>query len=195
MDWFAKLITLGRVALLADSLAYWRLAAGRGRRAEPQAELRVSPLADPDEIEALVLTIFADYESHYLANPLFDPRVMPAGYAQWARGSAAGSCLALRLEVPGEEPRVVGLATVEDDGPRTEILLAGVVPALQGRGLYAHLLQGVEDHALSRDAAEVVISTQGHHTRVQRAWARYGFEPARTFLTVHLVRDGLLPGS
>lgn len=87
---------------------------------------------------------------------------------------------------------MLGLATLEEDGPRTEILLAGVVSGSQGRGLYAHLLRAVEDRALARGAAEVVISTQGHNTRVQRAWARYGFEPVQTFLTVHLVRSRLL---
>jgi GNAT superfamily N-acetyltransferase len=195
MDWFAKLAGLGRIALLADSLVYWRLPVGRGRGVEPSADFRVSPLSDPAMVESLVREIFAGYESHYLANPLFDARVLPAGYAQWARGSAAeGGCLALYGEGLEEEQRVIGLATVEDDGPRTEILLAGVVPEAQGQGLYAHVLRGVEDRARTRGATEVVISTQGHHTRVQRAWARYGFEPVETFFTVHLVRAGLLPG-
>ncbi|WP_248963961.1 GNAT family N-acetyltransferase [Sphaerisporangium perillae] len=194
IDWFAKMTDLGRTTLLADSLVYWRLAVGRGRGAEPSGDLWASELRDPAMVEALVLEVFARYESHYLANPLFDAAELPAGYAEWARRSAGeGGCLALYARSAGEEPRVIGLATMQDDGPRTEILLAGVVPEVQGRGLYAHVLKAVEDRARARGATEVVISTQGHHTRVQRAWARYGFEPVRTFFTVHLVRAGLLP--
>ncbi|GAA1273702.1 hypothetical protein GCM10009677_28670 [Sphaerisporangium rubeum] len=193
VDWFAKLLTLGRTAVLADSLVYWRLPVGRGRAARSRADLRWSPLGDPAVAESLVLDIFAGYAGHYLANPLFDPAAATAGYAEWARGSAAeGVCLALYQTGEGE-PRAVGLATVEDDGPCTEILLAGIVSAAQGRGLYAYLLAAVEERARARGAGEIVISTQGHHTRVQRAWSRYGFEPVRTFLTVHLVRPGLLP--
>nr|BFE86349.1 hypothetical protein GCM10020093_089500 [Planobispora longispora] len=79
-----------------------------------------------------------------------------------------------------------------DDGDRTEILLAGVVPAAQGRGLYTHLLGAVEERALGRGSAEVVISTQEHNTRVQRAWTRYGFQPSHAVVTVHAVRNRLM---
>ncbi|GAA3798914.1 hypothetical protein GCM10022226_17880 [Sphaerisporangium flaviroseum] len=196
VDWFAKLATLGRTAVLADSLVYWRLPAGRGRRPEPAPGLRAAELTDPVVVDALVAGIFQAYGCHYLANPLFDRDGALAGYQEWARGSAAGGrCLALWDGHAGEEKGpVLALATLEDDPSRTEILLAGVVPQAQGHGLYAHLLRAVEDRALARGAAEVVISTQGHNTRVQRAWSRYGFEPVRTVLTVHLVRSGLLPG-
>ena len=67
-----------------------------------------------------------------------------------------------------------------------------MISAAQGRGIYAHLLAEVERRAAERGAAEVVISTQGHNVRVQRVWARYGFEPVHAMLTVHLVRPELL---
>lgn len=73
-----------------------------------------------------------------------------------------------------------------------EILLAGVVPHAQGRGMYPHLLAAMEDWALDEGAEAVVISTQGHNTRVQRAWSRYGFEPVHSLVTAHLVRPELL---
>ncbi len=138
---------------------------------------------------SLVSGIFAAYGSHYSANPLFGATEALAGYQEWAlRSAAEGRCLAL-----GTADAYLGLATLDERGPRTEILLAGVVPEVQGRGLYAHLLKGIEDGTLARGADEILISTQGHNTRVQKAWARYGFEPVRAVLTVHLVKSRLIP--
>uniref|UniRef100_UPI0013B3D22B GNAT family N-acetyltransferase n=1 Tax=Nonomuraea lactucae TaxID=2249762 RepID=UPI0013B3D22B len=165
-----------------------------GRAPAPAADLAVAAASDPATVERLVADIFSAYGSHYLANPLFDPAQALAGYQDWARRTAAGDgCLALEHRGEGG-PRLLALATLEEDAARTEILLAGVVSECQGRGLYAHLLKAVEDRTRARGASEVVISTQGHNTRVQRAWARYGFEPVQTLLTAHLVRSSLLPG-
>ncbi|MEV4106444.1 GNAT family N-acetyltransferase [Nonomuraea sp. NPDC049695] len=188
VGWFAELTGSGRTALFADCLVYWRLRAGEGRPPEPSPRLRTGGLSGVSAIEALVADIFVAYGNHYAANPLFDVAASLEGYQEWAvRSAVQGSCLAL-----SDESRVLGLATLEDAGPATEILLAGVVSEAQGRGLYAHLLKAVEDHALARGGEEVVISTQAHNTRVQRAWARYGFEPVQTLTTVHLVRAGLM---
>lgn len=198
VDWFAGLTTLGRTAVLADSLVYWRLRAGEGRRPGPADGLYADGAPSTEEVRAFVRRTFAAYGNHYLANPLFDPADAAEGYEEWALGSAArDGCVALRSDAG-----LLALATVEDpmgasveagaeETSRTEILLAGVTPAAQGRGVYAHLLAAVEDRAASRGAAEVVISTQGHNTRVQRAWARYGFEPVHTLVTVHLIRGPL----
>ncbi|MFG1686356.1 GNAT family N-acetyltransferase [Nonomuraea sp. NPDC049269] len=186
--WFAELTALGRTVLFADSLAYWRLCAGEGRAPGAAPNISATELIDPGVVRALISDIFAAYGNHYLANPLFDVAKALAGYQEWAlRSAREGGCVVLK-----EDSRVLGLATVEETGPRTEILLAGVVSEAQGRGIYAHLLKAIEDRTLVRGAKEVVISTQGHNTRVQRAWVRYGFEPVRTVLTVHLIRSPLL---
>ncbi|GAA2882519.1 hypothetical protein GCM10010517_45690 [Streptosporangium fragile] len=193
VGWFAGLTGPGRTAVFADSLVYWRLRAGAGRAPEPSPGLTVTGSAAPAAVRELVAATFSAYGNHYLANPLFDPAAALAGYQEWAlRSAAEGACLVLEHRAAGQESRLAGLATLEDEDPRTEILLAGVVAGLQGRGLYAHLLRAVEERALARGAAEVVISTQGHNVRVQRAWARYGFEPVQALLTVHLVRSPLL---
>ncbi|MER6947320.1 GNAT family N-acetyltransferase [Nonomuraea sp. NPDC000554] len=191
VGWFAQLTALGRTAVFADSLVYWRLRAGQGRAPEGAPDLLpVEPAAA--SVGELISEIFTAYGNHYLANPLFDPADAVAGYQEWALSSAAeGGCLALWDR---STEALVALATLEEGEARTEILLAGVVPGRQGRGLYAHLLKAVEDRTLTRGSADVVISTQGHNTRVQRAWARYGFEPTQTVLTVHLIRSALLPG-
>jgi len=185
--WFAELAALpSRTALLADSLVYWRLPVGTGRRPEPLSGFRAGVEKEIDDalVDDLVGDIFGDYGNHYCANPLFDRAAALAGYQEWARRSiAASGAVTLR----GPDHRVLALATVDHQAPVTEIELAGVVPSEQGRGRYAHLLAAVEDAAAAAGSTRLVISTQGHNTGVQRAWARYGFEPVHTLLTVHLV--------
>ncbi|WP_214412860.1 GNAT family N-acetyltransferase [Sphaerisporangium fuscum] len=189
VDWFARLTALGRTAVFADSLAYWRLRAGEGRAPGPSAGLSPRPVGEVAEVRRLVAEIFSSYRNHYLANPLFGASQALAGYQEWAvRSAAERGCLGLWS---ADEEAFLALATLDEDGPRTEILLAGVVPQAQGGGLYAHLLRGVEERTLARGAREVLISTQGHNVRVQRAWARYGFEPVEAVLTVHLIRPRL----
>lgn len=184
----------GRDLVPADQLTYWRLRTGAGRRPASAGALTVVPASEEDAaardalVDDLVADIFSGYGNHYSANPLFDPALALAGYQQWARGSAAAGG-ALVLRDGGDPVAVATTSTVEDV---LEIELAGVLTARQGSGLYPHLLAGVEDLAAAGGATEVVISTQTHNTGVQRAWARYGFEPVATFSTLHLVRPGLL---
>ncbi|MFC0627682.1 GNAT family N-acetyltransferase [Kribbella deserti] len=187
VEWFAELAAMPeRRAILADSLVYWRLAVGTGSRPEPLSGFRTGVEHEIDDVlvDDLVGDIFGDYGNHYCANPLFDRAAALAGYQEWARRSiATAGAVTLR----GPDHRVLGLATVDHQKPVTEIELAGVVPAEQGRGRYGHLLAAVEDAAAAAGSTRLVISTQGHNTGVQRAWARYGFEPVHSLLTVHLV--------
>lgn len=190
VGWFAELAALGRTAVFADCLLYWRLRAGEGRAPAPSPDLTTAGPGDPAVTRDLVGDIFAAYGNHYRANPLFGAAEALAGYQEWAlTAAAAGGCLTLRERGTSA---VWDMATLEETGPRTEILLAGVVPGARGRGVYAHLLRAVEEGALARGAAEVVIFTQAHNTRVRRAWARYGFTPAQALLTVHLIRPSHL---
>jgi GNAT superfamily N-acetyltransferase len=191
IGWFAALAVGERTALLADSLVYWSLPARKGRRPAPLAGFTagLETAIEDDLVDDLVGDIFGDYGNHYCANPLFDRGLALAGYQEWARRSIAeAGAVVLR----GPDRRVLGLATVDHGPSWTEIELAGVVPAEQGRGRYAHLLAAVED---ASTASRDVITTQGHNTGVQRAWARYGFEPVHTLLTVHLVTPELLAGN
>ncbi len=193
VDVFAALLNRGRDVLLADGLSYWRLTVGDGRRPSTQPDLDVAEI-DAEGVDGLVDDlvgdIFADYGNHYLADPVFDPALVLAGYQEWARiSSRAGGGLVLRRNL---EP--VALATTSVADGQVEIELAGVLSAQQGSGLYPHLLAAVEDRARRERVDRVVVSTQTHNAGVQRAWARYGFEPVGTFATLHLLTPGLLPG-
>ncbi len=191
VTWFAELAAGPRTAILADTLVYWAVPVGSGRPPEPVTGLTACVETGIDDalVDEVVADIFGDYGNHYCANPLFDPAGALAGYQEWARRSiAADGAVVLR----GPSGDVAALATISHGGPVTEIHLAGVVPAEQGRGRYAHLLAAVEAAAAGAGSKRLVISTQAHNTGVQRAWTRYGFEPVYTLLTVHLVRRELL---
>jgi len=146
-------------------------------------------------VREIVLTSFDDYRNHYSANPLLDPAAALAGYQEWAVRSLMddpGNVLVMT-----EHDKPVGMATLEPgpDGHDLEILLAGLVPAAQGRRLYASLLQACEVVAAARGASRLVISTQVHNVRVQRAWAREGLRPFAAVETVHLIDRDLLLAS
>lgn len=190
---FAALLPQGRDVLFADQLVYWRLKVGAGRRPAPLPDLRTVSPASGSGVERMVMDlvgeIFAGYGNHYLADPALDPAATLHGYQEWASRSAAAKG-AVTLHRRGDP---IGLATTSLEDDVLEIELAGVLSRHQGKGYYAHLLAGVEALAGARGATQLVISTQAHNTGVQRAWARYGFQPVVTFSTVHLLRRGLLP--
>lgn len=193
----------GREVLPAGSLTYWSARAAEVVQAVPEATeaLSVLPLAAypggeqerAAVVDAVVADSFGGYGNHYSANPLLEPAAALAGYQEWARSSALGDPDdALLLLLDGE---VVGLATLvdgEEPGGHVEVLLAGLRTAAQGRGRYGTLLGGVALEAQARGRHEMVISTQSHNVRVQRAWARLGLRPFAAVETVHAVRPGLL---
>ena len=197
----AALQASGRDVLPVGGLIYWESPAGAVERVNSgpagvdvveahEAANEPAGSAVAHLVDALVLDTFAGYGTHYRYNPLFDPAAIVAGYAEWARGCLrAPDCGVLVLRVDGEP---VGLATLGPDGPDVDILLAGVRPSHQGRGLYASLLLTARESPAARESQRVVISTQTHNVRVQRAWAREGWRPVDTFETVHLVQPGLL---
>lgn len=202
LDWVsAALFASGRALLPVGGLIYWESPRWDTASVSPSARAGVDVVSAADAagagsvaalVDDLVLDTFAAYGTHYRYNPLFAPTDIEAGYAEWARG-----CLA----VPGagvlvlrQDGLPVGLATIVADGDDHDILLAGVRPSHQGQGLYASLLFAARAWAAAAGSQRVVISTQTHNIRVQRAWAREGWRPVDTFETVHLVRPGLLDG-
>ncbi|MFF0338624.1 N-acetyltransferase [Kribbella sp. NPDC004875] len=181
--WFAALANGPRQALLADTVVCWSLPVGKGRRPAPLAGFtaQLEPEAADDVVDDLVADVFGDSGNHYCSDPLFDRALALAGRQEWARRRIADAgAVVLR----GPDRRVLALAAIDQQRSWTEVQLAGVVPAEQGRGRYGHLLAAVEDVCATR---RLVVTTQTHQTGIQRIWARYGFEPVHNLLTVHLV--------
>lgn len=192
VDWFAALGSGERDLLFADTLVYWRapldpVPGGLVAPADPAVE--IEDRLDPAVVAELVTEGFADYPSHYRANPLLAAEDIRAGYVEWASSVAdAGDGFGLRHREHG----VVGFAVQQPGGDHAEVLLAAVRPQVQGAGLYRHLFAACAERARERGLGSLVTSTQAHNLGGQRAWARFGLEPVGAFTTVHAVRPGLL---
>ncbi|MFG1906546.1 N-acetyltransferase [Kribbella sp. NPDC048928] len=181
--WFAALASGPRQALLADTVVCWALPVGKGRRPAPLAGFTTQREDEIDGVlvDDLVADVFGDSGNHYCSNPVFDRGHALAGRQEWARRRIADAgAVVLR----GPDRRVLALAAIDQQRSWSELQLAGVVPAEQGRGRYGHLLAAVEDACSTR---RLVVTTQAHQTGIQRIWSRYGFEPVHNLMTVHLV--------
>ena len=199
----------GRDIIPAGALTYWEA----GIQTEPALE-RVPGRDDLDVVDArdmverdgisrnevvrivndVVGDSFAGYGNHYLANPLFNRGAALAGYQEWARRSLESGDTLILLQAGAP----IGLATCttsRDGRSHLEILLAGLVRMAQGRGHYAVLLSACAELARAHGTDRLIISTQVHNTRVQRAWAKAGLRPFAVVETVHAVRRGLIPSS
>ncbi len=191
----AAVAASGRAIIPADVLTYWEVPADLLATPPEPGRLQAGPLVVADAaarsaLQQVVSDSFAGYGNHYTANPLLDPKLALAGYLDWAERSLVHNPADVVLLTDDESP--VGIATLQRDGEDLEILLAGIVGASQGRGFYGHLLAGIGAEAVRRGCARVIISTQAHNVRVQRAWVRAGFKPYAAVTTVHAVRPGLL---
>ena len=189
-----------RAVVPAGALTYWQAALPLpGSDRTPDAALAVAAAdqlhadsreAAADVIREVVRDSFRGYGNHYTANPLFDDDAALDGYEEWALRTLAddpGQVLVLT-----RDGRPVGVATLETAADHVEILLAGLTTDAQGQGWYGTLLAACADVALARGLVRLVISTQVHNIRVQRAGARAGLRPFAAIETVHLVAPALL---
>jgi len=186
-----------RAVVPAGTLTYWEEPVSA---AEPptRSNLEVLPADRMDlqtvaeVVRQIVRASFQDYGNHYTADPLLERSAALAGYEDWAVRSLRETPGNVLVMTDLGEP--IGMATLESgsDGSHLEILLAGLIPAAQGRRLYGSLLDGCARVAVARGAGRMVISTQVHNVRVQRAWARHGLRPYAAIETVHLIDRDLL---
>lgn len=185
VNWFDLLARqlVDHVLLHADTLAYWELSVGSANPPEVLENISTGYATDAAMTGDLATRIFAEYSNHYSANPLLSTEAVAAGYREWAMRTPLPDSLILFMN-----GSPIGMATIETTPDQIEILLAGVIPEQRSRGLYQHILRAIESRAEEDSVSRVVISTQSHNTVVQRAWARYGFLPLATILTVHVVR-------
>jgi hypothetical protein len=201
--WPTHLVTLGaaaagsrRAIIPADVLMYWETPASALRpdlAALAEHGLRTAVPVEADDasrvaLERVVRDSFRDYGNHYTANPRLDRDLALAGYLDWATRSLAEDPQDVVLLL--HDGRAVGVATlaVGAGGRDLEILLAGLTGDTQGQGWYHHLLGGIGEQARARGCERIIISTQAHNLRVQRAWARAGLRPFGAVTTVHAMR-------
>jgi GNAT superfamily N-acetyltransferase len=198
--WPSRMLRLGAVAaksgravLHADALVYWEAAPEvvlKATDATPDPTIHVGqgspdPETRVEAVRMIVEDAFQAYGSHYLANPDLAADGALAGYVEWAERTMQdrpGDVLLMRVD-----GQPVGVATLicDRDMNDLEIELAGLVRAVQGKGLYSRLLRECARQAEARGSRRLLISTQVQNIRVQRLWSRAGMVPFASFDTIH----------
>lgn len=189
--WPAELHSCGRDLIHADALIHFELgleAPLPGRTAPSGLRVLEADDLDVGKLEELVPEIFRDHTNHYLANPLFDPSAVIAGYQEWVRLSLARDRAVVLLDAG--EP--AGFLTFSAEGPRAELSLGGVLPKARRRGAFTALMVEAGRSAATAGCRSVGGPTHVQNVGTQRAFTAAGYRPAHAFNTMHAVRAGLL---
>lgn len=189
VDLFGRLMaSKSHVPLFADCLMYWECSLPSEGATPPAGVDRAwSPV---DEIEGLVRDVFDGYGNHYAANPLFDRAAALDGYVEWAMG-LVGSGGARCLTVRDDDGVAVGFSLIDFAVATPEVRLAGIRPSHRGVGWYRSLMLESMRSVTEAGFGAISISTQSHNVAVMSTWAKLGWVPVGSMLTVHLVRHGL----
>ncbi|HEX7596673.1 MAG TPA: GNAT family N-acetyltransferase, partial [Polyangia bacterium] len=124
---------------LTDTLVYYR---GETRPFEPSpargTRIRPYQAADRAALEKCAGAAFHDFRGHYHTDARLDPAAATAGYVEWAL-SATTDPTSVVL-VAETEKRLSGFLTAKIlDGNTWEVVLNGVGPEFQRRGIYTAL--------------------------------------------------------
>ena len=170
---------------LADTLVYYR-GPTSGFTASPTLPgcIRLGQEADRAALEGIARASFTGFFGHYHADPRLDPVAATEGYVQWASSALDDAAsLVLVSETGG---RLSGVLTAKKLNAKTwEILLNGVAPEFQRRGIYAALFREVGCRARLQGASEVLVSTQLANLAPQKVWTRAGLELDHALYTFH----------
>lgn len=137
---------------------------------------------NPLLIEKLVREVFAGYQNHYSSNIHLDRVSVEDAYVDWALNSLNTESRN-RTKILLEDGQPIGYALIQGHESSIDVLLAGVTPKAEGTGAYTEFLG-----TLCNDShLDAYISTQTSNIRVQKSWIRSGFQPYKSFSTVHLL--------
>jgi GNAT superfamily N-acetyltransferase len=170
---------------LTDTLVYYR---GATRNFEPppanSTGVRLGQATDRTSVEVVARASFSGFFGHYHADPRLDPDAATEGYVEWACSALADpASVVLISETDG---RVSGFLTAKKlDGKTWEILLNGVAPEFQRRGIYTALFREIGCRARAQGASEVLVSTQLANLAPQKVWTRAGLALDHALYTFH----------
>lgn len=181
----------GLQPVIADTLVHYSVALDRNAASSlcnPSLRLKLARDGDADAIATMARIIFANYVSHYHANPLFDANAIADGYAEWAARCVpqndegySASIIELAGTAVGFSCIRICAATQQAHG-----VLNGVMPAARRSGVYRDMLRATLAQLTGAGIARFLISTQVHNVVVQRVWADEGLRLERAENTVHL---------
>lgn len=173
----------------AGVLVYYTVDLARhAPRAVTDDGIAITP-ATPDDLPDMAMLVessFDRYDSHYLANPLFDRALALAGYREWALGHAGGS----RTDawIARRDGAAVAFACCETDAAAgiANGGIYGVLPSEWGRGLFGNLIRLTQHHYRDLGYREMRMSTKVDNYAVQKVWGREGYHLYATYDTLHV---------
>lgn len=165
-----------------------------------QRDFRKNPLTAPDTndwirpvsrdeipaVAAVAATAFEGYFGHYHADERLDRAAADETYRDWAVRSCSDPACADRVYAAWEGDDTVGFVTLKrNSNEEGEIVLNGVLPRAQRRGIYNALIAKALHWAVDTGASRCTISTQISNVAAQKVWVRNGFEPMISYFTLH----------
>lgn len=176
-------------AILADTLVYYEAAVGEPVPVELTIGLRYRMLGPQDAqmVETLARAAFRNYVGHFHADDKLSRDAADETYASWAYRSCEGSPVAdAVIGIEDNAGDVTGFITLKRSGELATIELNAVSPDYQRRGIYAALVGLAMNWAAKQECRKIAVSTQLNNVAVQKVWCRLGFEPTRSYYTLHL---------
>ena len=177
-----------RGATLADCLVYFRKKQVAQYADVPPFNytMRLATPADAKRVEELASLTFEGYLGHYHADPRLKREDCDAVYSSWARNSCLDNQVATAVILIEKGDDIAAFATLKSiDSASFEGVLFGVSPTHQGKGLYISLMKLAENWGFKQGHRQMLVSTQVTNTTVQKAWCRLGFEPLKSYYTLH----------
>jgi ribosomal protein S18 acetylase RimI-like enzyme len=173
---------------IMDTLVYYQLDVANGPIPSYNscARIRSFTAEDTAQIEKIAAAAFAGYSGHYHADTRLDRSKCDEGYVSWAVRSCTSKQVADEVLVAELDGRVIGFATLRwNCTTEGEILLFGIAPEAQRRGIGRSLLQTAAERSCRRAVRKLIISTQLTNISAQTMWCRAGFEPCHSYYTFH----------
>lgn len=141
---------------------------------------------DRAAIGELVDTVFAEYPSHYTANPLLVRRDVVAGYREWALSHLSGGNRITWVARAGGRVAAIACSALDTGDGECQGVLHGVHPDFARGGIYTALIRHTQGYFRGLGCKRLTIQTQAWNIPVQRVWAREGFALAEVFETFHV---------
>jgi GNAT superfamily N-acetyltransferase len=173
---------------MMDTLIYYAADLEKRPIPEDKGQVAVRPLRTGEEemVRQIAASAFTGYFGHYHADPRLDRAKCDEAYISWSVRSCVSREVAGEVLVADRKGELLGFATLRmNDAQEGEGVLFGVAPQAQGLGIYrSFMVQGMR-WCKAQGARRMVVSTQITNLAVQKVWCRVGFEPSRSYYTLH----------
>ncbi len=174
--------------LLMDTLVYYRRPLDASVPADSNSEVQIRPLreGEAETVRGIAREAFRGYFGHYHADPRLERPLADDGYQSWAYRSCVEPGFCDQVLIAEYRDRMVGFVTLKlHQGTEGEFVVSGVLPAIQGKGVYRFLILKGMHWFVSRGATWAFTSTQIQNRAPQKVWCRLGFEPDAAYYTFH----------